>query len=63
MKIKTFDDYIHTFCDELDDRVNKWLEEHYEEIVIKDVKYSISDKNKSVCIIYSDTEDIVNGIY
>lgn len=62
MKIKTFASSINTFSDDLDERVNKWIDEHYEKITIKDLKYSIGDKYKSVCIVYSVTwEDIVNG--
>lgn len=57
IKIKTFASTINTFSDDLDERVNGWLYEMELRVVIKEFKYSNSDKYKSVCVIYEEVGD------
>lgn len=57
MKIKTFASSINTFCDDLDNQVNGWLYEMESRVVVKEFKYSNSDKYKSVCVIYEEVDN------
>lgn len=40
-----------------DKEVNSWIRRNWNHIIIKDIKYSISGRIKSACIIYEKKAD------
>ena len=37
--------------------INRWIFNHREDVVIKDIKYSITDEIRSAMILYEEVED------
>lgn len=54
IRTKVFTNSLYSTMNTVDDDVNFWLSSNQDDVRVIDIKYAISDRYASVCVVYED---------